>query len=193
MGRPVAAMPGQVYGKPYRKGREGNLVPSLSICIPTYNRSSCLKELLDSIIAQGLPEIEVVISDDASSDNTAEIAEAYRDRIAKFTYLRQTENIGLDRNFLAVTAAATGDYLWLMGDDDRIEPGGARRVIEALGRSPGVAGLTLGAIDYDPTMTRATGLRQTPETHLIQGNGAVFSTISDLLGFMSAMVVDRRR
>ncbi|WP_156679078.1 glycosyltransferase family 2 protein [Sphingomonas profundi] len=166
-------------------------MPTLSICIPTYNRSRCLAELLDSIIAQDLPEIEVVVSDDASPDDTVAVAERYRGRIARLTFLSQPVNIGLDRNFLAVVEAATGDYIWLMGDDDRLEPGGARRVLDALRRWPDVHGLTLGVIDYDVTMERPAGLRATPPTQRLTGVGQVFGELADLLGFMSALVVDR--
>lgn len=165
--------------------------PRLSICIPTYKRSACLAELLDSILTQNLAEIEVVISDDASPDDTETVARSYADRFARFTYIRQPENIGLDRNFLAVGAAATGEYIWLMGDDDRLEVGGAQRVLDALDRWQGVAGLTLGVIDYNHDMTRPTGIRETPPTQLLHGIGDVFGTLAELLGFMSAMVVRR--
>ena len=168
-------------------------MPKLSICIPTYNRSRLLAELLDSIIEQGIPEIEVVVSDDASPDDTAMVAERYRGRIAQFTFIRQPENIGLDRNFLAVVEAATGDYVWLMGDDDRLEARGARRVLDALDRWPGVTGLTLGVIDYDPTMARPTGVRLMPPTQLLTGVSQTFATLAEHLGFMSALVADRSK
>ena len=168
-------------------------MPTLSICIPTYNRSVFLAELLDSIIAQGIPNIEVVVSDDASPDDTALVAESYCARILNYRFIRQPENLGIDRNFLAVVGAATGDYIWLMGDDDRLEPGGARRVLDALDRWPGVSGLTVGVIDYDRVMSRSVGVRRMPPTQLIEGVGAVFSRMAELLGFMSALVVDRRK
>ncbi len=168
-------------------------MPTLSICIPTYNRSRFLAELLDSIIAQGRPEIEVIVSDDASPDDTAMVGESYIGRIPKYRFIRQPQNLGLDRNFLAVVEAATGDYIWLMGDDDRLEAGGATRVLAALERWPEVAGLTLGVIDYDLAMKRFVGIRPTPPTQLIEGVGPVFSRLADLLGFMSALVVDRTK
>lgn len=168
-------------------------MPTLSICIPTYNRSAFLAELLDSIIAQGMPEIEVIVSDDASSDDTALVAESYAGRIVKYRFIRQQRNLGLDRNFLAVVAAATGDYIWAMGDDDRLEPGGAARVLAALERWPGVSGLTLGVIDYDPTMRHVVGVRAMPATQLIEGIGPVFRRMAELLGFLSALVLDRAK
>jgi glycosyltransferase involved in cell wall biosynthesis len=163
----------------------------LSICIPTFNRSKYLAELLDSIVAQRIDGIEVVVSDDASPDDTVEIAGRYKTSIQNFKFIKQPVNLGLDRNFLEVTSGATGEYVWLMGDDDKVEPGGIAKVLSALNRWPDVVGLTLGVIDYDPTMTRVTGIRRMPETQLLTGAGPVFSQIAELLGFMSAMVVKR--
>ena len=169
-------------------------MPTISICIPTYNRSRMLAELLDSILEQGLEdEIEVVVSDDASPDDTVAVAEGYRGRIKNYTLLPQPINLGLDENFLAVVAAAQGDYIWLMGDDDRLEPGGLARVLEAIRRWPDVSGFTLGVIDYDVTMTHQTGIRQTPPTQLIADSPTLFTKMGDLLGFMSALVIDRAK
>ncbi len=166
-------------------------MPTLSICIPTYNRSSCLAELLDSIVAQDMPDLEVVISDDCSPDDTVAVAERYRANLSNLRVIRQVRNIGLDRNFLAVVEAATGDYAWLMGDDDRFEPGGARRVLEALGRWPGILGLTVGVIDYDPTMRHPVGIRAMPASQRLEGACATFSMLAEHLGFMSALVIRR--
>jgi len=164
----------------------------ISICIPTYNRAACLAELLDSIATQISPEVEVVVSDDASPDDTPAAAEARRERIPGLTFIRQPRNIGLDRNFLAAVEAASADYIWFMGDDDRLEPGAVQAVLAALDRWPGVVGLTLGVIDYAPDLSAPTGVREMPPTTLLRGSGAVFSQIPDLLGFMSSLVIDRR-
>lgn len=132
------------------------------------------------------------MSDDASPDDTEKIVAKYREKSPNLKYIRQAQNIGLDRNFLAVMDAATGDYIWLMGDDDRVEPGGAARVIKAIEHWPGIAGLTVGVVDYDPEMKRATGVRLTPPTQRMEGAANVFGAIADLLGFMSALVVNRK-
>jgi abequosyltransferase len=166
---------------------------TLSICIPTFNRAPFLAELLDSIVSQSHPEVEVVVSDDASPDDTAEVAKSYGNRIPNYRVIRQPANIGLDRNFLAVVEAASGDFVWLMGDDDRLEPGGIDRVLEALERWPGVSGLTLGVIDYDKTMQNPVGVRGMPPTQLVEDVEQVFNQLSHLLGFMSALVFDRRK
>ncbi len=168
-------------------------MPLLSICIPTYKRSRMLAEALESIIAQGLQDqIEVVVSDDASPDDTAAVAENFRKRIKYFQFIQQPKNLGMGQNFLACIAAARGDYIWLMGDDDRLAVGGAQRVIDALRRWPDVVGLSLAVIDFDSTMTTPTGLRKMPPTGIIQGANEVFGQMAEVLSFMSSLVVRRK-
>jgi glycosyltransferase involved in cell wall biosynthesis len=102
----------------------------VSICIPTFNRDVYLEGLLRSLFAQleGLTaEIEVVVSDNASGDRTPEIASAYSGH-PNFRYVRRNENIGGDRNFLEVVQAATGEYCWLLGDDEILEPAAIERL-----------------------------------------------------------------
>jgi abequosyltransferase len=166
-------------------------MPTIAICIPTYNRMKCLGELLDSIAAQQTPNLEVIVSDDASPDATAVLANSYKDKISNYTFIRQTENVGLDRNFLAVVEAARSDYIWLMGDDDMLEPGAVKRVTDALTAWPGVSGLTLGVIDYDVKLEKRVGIRAMPASQQLIGADTVFSRIAELLGFMSALVIDR--
>ncbi|PNU04767.1 glycosyltransferase family 2 protein [Novosphingobium guangzhouense] len=166
-------------------------MPLLSICIPTYNRSACLAELLDSIAAQDTPDLEVVVADDASPDDTVEVMGRYAGRFAHFVPMLQARNVGVDRNIAAVTARATGDYIWLFGDDDRLEPGGIGRVLAALSRWPDMIALTVGVVDYDPTLRNITGIRRMPPTQHLVGAGAAFSRFAELLGYISATLVRR--
>jgi glycosyltransferase involved in cell wall biosynthesis len=102
----------------------------VSICIPTFNRDVYLESLLRSLFAQlqGLTgEIQVVVSDNASDDRTAEVASAYAGH-PDFRYVRRNENIGAERNFLEVVQAATGEYCWLLGDDEILEPAAIERL-----------------------------------------------------------------
>jgi glycosyltransferase involved in cell wall biosynthesis len=163
----------------------------LSICIPTYKRPTCLAELLDSIAHQVTDEIEIVISDDASGDQTEAVVSAYKERLPSLKYFLQAENIGLDENFRKLADYASGTYIWFMGDDDKLEPEAVKTVIKALGDWPDITGLTIGVIDYDPKFNSPTGLRRMPPTQVLHGTRSVFTSIIDLLGFMSALVIRR--
>ena len=163
----------------------------LAICIPTYKRSAMLAELLDSVVEQGVPDLQVIVSDDASPDDTAEVASRYAELLPDYRFIRQPINIGMDRNFMAAIEAADADYVWLMGDDDKIEPGGVRRVMQALDEWPDVGGLTVGVIDYDHTMSVQTDVRAMPDSQRFHDVATVFATMPEVLGFMSALVVRR--
>lgn len=86
----------------------------LTIAIPTYNRATFLSRLLDSIFSQYSDEVEVLVSDNASTDNTDEIIKKYQE----LKYIKNSENIGSDANFLQCYEKARGKFVWLVGSDD---------------------------------------------------------------------------
>lgn len=95
-----------------------NSKPLLSICIPTYNRAAYLRECLTSLQIDGSwDQIEVIVSDNASTDQTLSVLEDFRD-VLPLRWIVQPRNLGADRNFDAVVAEARGEYCWLLGDDD---------------------------------------------------------------------------
>ncbi len=104
----------------------------LSICIPTYSRARYLAETLDCVIAQATDEVEIVVSDNASPDGTAEVVHARQAEFPRLTYFKQPENLGADRNYLQSVALAKGEWCWLLGDDDLLEPGAIAHVLEYL-------------------------------------------------------------
>ncbi|MEH6559624.1 MAG: glycosyltransferase [Oceanicoccus sp.] len=99
--------------------------PLLSIAIPTYNRSQelcySLDRLVDQISRRPAGEIELVIADDCSTDDTEALAKPYADNYKFVEYLRYPENIGLEENLLQSGGGCTGEYLWIFGDDDFLE------------------------------------------------------------------------
>ncbi|MDR0734197.1 MAG: glycosyltransferase family 2 protein [Elusimicrobiota bacterium] len=95
------------------------MAPLLSVCIPTYNRAAYLSVLLDSIYVQKRDDVEIVVSDNASTDNTREIVKKYPGII----YHRSGKNLGFDANVLKVVSLANGKYCWLVGDDDALANG----------------------------------------------------------------------
>ncbi len=95
--------------------------PLLSICIPTYNRANFLEIALASLVSQkaflDTEEIEIVISDNASTDGTRRLCETHAGKFpSKFHYHRNAENIGGDLNFEKVISLARGHYAELYND-----------------------------------------------------------------------------
>jgi len=128
----------------------------LSICIPTFNRAGLLRETLDSIICQARDALEIVVCDNASSDATRELIQEYQGKFPRLTYFRWPENMGADRNFLKTVELATGDYCWLMGDDDHLEPGALDLLFPLLDKGYGL--IYANATTYDNKMENPSGL-----------------------------------
>ena len=99
-------------------------MPLLSICIPTYNRCSFLMKNLHYFLERNSSEIEVVISDNASTDDTYQcVTQLIEERqLSNFRYYRNDVNIGPDANFSKVLELSEGNYSLLLGDDDFLQP-----------------------------------------------------------------------
>ncbi len=94
--------------------------PLVSVGIPTYNRASTLVKSIESVLQQTYRNIEIVISDNASTDDTQSICEKFCNHDQRIIYIRQKTNLGAANNFKAVLEAAKGEYFMWLGDDDWI-------------------------------------------------------------------------
>ncbi len=93
----------------------------ISICIPQYNRIAYLSKSLKQIEEQEYPDIEVIISDDRSEDNTVEVIEALQKHYKyPLVFSRNEINLGYDRNYRKCMELASGDYCLVIGNDDTI-------------------------------------------------------------------------
>ena len=108
----------------------------LSICIPTYNRSGLLRQSLEQLLPQteAEPEVEIICSDNASSDDTAGVLREVAARASQFRILMQPQNLGTERNIIELARQARGKYLWFIPDDDFIMPDALPRIVALLRR-----------------------------------------------------------
>jgi len=90
----------------------------VSICIPTFNGEKHLVECLDSALAQTYSDIEIIITDDCSTDYTNEIAEKYRDRDMRIKYFVNEKNLGLVGNWNRCMQLASGQWIKFLFQDD---------------------------------------------------------------------------
>ncbi len=94
--------------------------PKVSVGIPVYNGGTSLERALNSILNQDYANLEVVISDNCSTDNTQEIVLEYSARDRRVKYVRQEINLGATENFTKVFELTTGEYfMWAAADDFR--------------------------------------------------------------------------
>jgi abequosyltransferase len=119
---PDTAMTSQVT--PERRQDNINGAPLLTIAIPTYNRAGFLKQLLTSLFDQLIsePRVELIISDNASPDETPDVVNEFMQRGLRIRSIRNETNIGPDANFVQCFEQARGNYVWIIGDDDVVLP-----------------------------------------------------------------------
>jgi abequosyltransferase len=108
--------------------------PLLTIAVPTYNRRKHLEELLICLRPQlaDQQEIELLISNNSSQDDTEERVQSLLKQGLQAKYVRNTENIGADANFVQCFTLATGKYLWILGDDDLLTPNAISQLMALL-------------------------------------------------------------
>jgi len=93
--------------------------PLVSVCIPTYNSASFIRDTLACVLNQTYPNIEINISDDASDDNTIAIVESISD--ARIVLKKNTSRLGLEGNWNSALSMAKGTYIKMLCADDILD------------------------------------------------------------------------
>lgn len=93
----------------------------ISVCIPSYNGASFIKKTIEMVCSQDYDNLEIVIIDDASTDNTVEIIRTIKDN--RIRLLRNEKNLGIAGNFNRLLEEARGEYIMIICADDFLFPG----------------------------------------------------------------------
>jgi glycosyltransferase involved in cell wall biosynthesis len=110
--------------------------PLVTVGLPVYNGSRFLARAMDSLLAQHWTSLELVVSDNASTDGSAEIAERYAARDPRVRVVRSAVNAGVEANFARVLAEASGTYFMWAACDDWWAPGFVDAMVSALESNP---------------------------------------------------------
>ena len=169
----------------------------ISIGIPTYNGAARIGKALDSILVQLTPElatsIEVVISDNASTDDTASVIALY---VARFpcaiVYRKNDTNIGYDRNVNALFVHAVGQYVWLLADDDELKPGAIHQVLTTFSQHSDLKIMQLNFQSYDPEMKQVVHEIKIPENLLCEDAETFLSNSAGRYGQVSTLIFERQ-
>ncbi|HEX9045798.1 MAG TPA: glycosyltransferase family 2 protein [Verrucomicrobiae bacterium] len=109
----------------------------VSVLIPVYNGERHLAECLDSVLAQDFADMEILVSDDGSSDGSAGIIAEYAARDSRVRWWRNPKNLGLTANTNCCIRAAAGEYLKFLHQDDKLlSPSAVRKLVAALEHEP---------------------------------------------------------
>ncbi len=97
-------------------------LPLVSIGVPTFNRAELLTKCLSTLLSQDYPNFEIIISDNASTDNTPSICNKLQNEYFNLRYFRTTSTIPAMKNFERVLSLSKGEYFMWASDDDQWEP-----------------------------------------------------------------------
>jgi glycosyltransferase involved in cell wall biosynthesis len=108
----------------------------VSIGLPVRNAGGRVAQVVESVLAQDHPDVELVISDNHSTDDTEDVCRELASRDERISYHRQPENIGLFNNFVRTIGLAHGTYFRWIGDDDRLAPTFVSRCLREFAEDP---------------------------------------------------------
>jgi abequosyltransferase len=169
-----------------------NQIIQLTIAIPTFNRADCLDRNLSILMPQVKrfhKSVEVIVSDNFSTDHTQEILEKYINLGFDIKYVRNKSNFGFDLNWVNCFNLANGNYLYVLGDDDILIPGALEKIMKII-----------NANDYSLICMRAYGfasdfLKEKPKSFL---KNSEFNDINlfvvksgPLITFISSMIINK--
>lgn len=129
------------------------MTPSVTIAIPTYNRAELsFPQTLAAAVAQTYENLQILVSDNCSTDHTPDLVQAVRD--PRLTYVRHAQNIGANNNFNSCIENATGDYFMLLPDDDLVDADFVETCIRSLPGTEPVGLIRTGVrfVDKDGVM-----------------------------------------
>ncbi len=121
--------------------------PSLSVLIPNYNHAHYIVEALESLVAQTVPPTEIIVVDDASTDDSLDVIEDFATRHETVRIIKNFSNKGCYNSVNLAFAEANGDYIYLMSADDKVLPGFFEKSITLLEKYP-AAGLCANYPNY---------------------------------------------
>ncbi|HEX6917209.1 MAG TPA: glycosyltransferase [Phycicoccus sp.] len=124
--------------------------PTVTIGLPVYNGERYLRESLDSLLAQTYKDFELIISDNASTDSTAEICRDYAESDPRIRYIRQPENIGAGPNHNLLPTLARAPYFKWASHDDVYDPRLVERCMEVFAEHPEAALVSCWDARIDP-------------------------------------------
>lgn len=111
---------------------------AVTIGLPVYNGEKYLDEALASLSAQTFLDLEIIVSDNASTDRTSEIVAKWAARDPRIRYHRQPENVGATRNFQWVLENVKSDWFMFAAYDDKWSPNYVETLYAAITASPGL-------------------------------------------------------
>ena len=140
--------------------RKSSTNPTISIGMPVYNGERFIGETIESLVGQTFEDFEIIICDNASTDDTERICKNFADKDRRIKYFRNPSNLGAARNYQRAFEMSSGKYFRWANCDDLFAPQSLQKCYEVLERDPSIV------LTY-------------PKTRFIDGNGNFIGDYDD--------------
>ena len=166
----------------------------LSICIPTYNRVELLKESINSILKSiefSNYEVEIIISDNCSIDNTNDYCLDLMNKYHFIKYFRNEENVN-ELNFYIAIQRSNADYVWLFSDDDLMNLNSINLVIESLNNNYNIVVANYDLYDNNLSKIMKKNYFNLEQNKVITDRNKLLSEYNLKLGFISCVIFEKK-
>lgn len=167
----------------------------LTIALPIYNGAHTIRLLLDSVVKniKNFPEVEVLVLDNASTDNSLEVVEDYLPVINNMRIVSHSKNMGPDFNFSECVHQAKNEYVWIIGADDIIADGGVAEVLSVLATNVGLGAIVCNYSLRPGNMVEVHGSAiNIQEDYLSDSVAKLVSKAGLHMNFLSAVVHSKK-
>lgn len=166
--------------------------PLLTVAIPTYNRAKYLERCLKYLFDQKEDfdgNLEILISDNCSSDNTASIVKGFQNSGLPIWYIKNENNIGPDLNILQCYEKANGKYILAMGDDDALLIGSIKKIYKIINDNDNIGAIFLNPANIDKISSNYVDKNVTYK--VFKNVGSYLYHVSYFITFISANIINR--
>lgn len=181
-------------GKDYNAGVCNAMTkPLLSICIATYNRAGYIGETLESIIPQITDEVEIVVVDGASTDDTSNVVKNYVEVCKQINYIQLPSKGGVDQDYCKAVEFAKGEYCWLFPDDDMLRPGAIRAMLNEIHKGYSLIVVNAQVMNRDFSKVLEKKLLQIDANELYDESKLeqLFHRVIPYISFIGCVVINR--
>ncbi|MEG4217932.1 glycosyltransferase [Microcoleus sp. Pol14C6] len=156
------SLEGGIRKQSFQGATAKNARPLVSICIPTYNGAAFIGEAIQSALAQTYPNIELIISDDGSTDETVAIAQSFQSETSVDFRIILHRNYGLSQNWNFCISQTKGQYIKFLFQDDLLAPECIEKMVAVAQQNPEIGmvfsprGITIAEKESNPILRKAS-------------------------------------
>lgn len=166
---------------------------TLSICITTYNRGNFITQTLDSLLPQLSPNVELIVVDGCSPDNTEEVMRQYVAKHPEVKYYKEQENSGIDKDYDKAVGYAHGQYCWLMTDDDLVKANALNIILTKLNgiNDLVVVNAEVATVDFSKILDSKLIKVDTDQSYTQNDNERFMTDAGHGLSFIGCVIIKR--